>query len=1412
MNLRKKYYTLSEPQKMIYWGEMMYPDTTLNTMCATYDLGSQNNVEIMKSVIVKVINENPGLHLRIHQLEGVPYQYKHDHLTESVHVVDFRDENNNKKEEEWIKDKATHKYEFLDSKLYNFYLFYRHDSSLNLLIQSHHIISDAWTHLNLATQIKEKYDQLKNNKTEVFNSRYSYLDYIKTEREYFESKRFEMAKDYWGSKFQDLDKLPSSIISKKPIKSPDAKRYKLEIKEDLQSKIINMCSENSIGYPAFFLSCLLISLERISGNKSHFLGTLSYNRLGSSEKNGVGMFVNTLPLYIDLKDDLTYKSIVSRVSSELKGLLRHQRYPLSSITNDEKIKKLNIAENIEIIYSYKNNMMPYSYTYQFNDSSIYPIVFRPSICEATGAFYVDVDYQTNLFTYEEIKEFGANYVDVIERLPIDIEKNLYLERISSNEKLAFLKTEYNLEKSLCGIFEDSVERFSNRTAVSFGELSLTYGELNSRANFLANYLLSKGAGSGKPVILLIEKSLEMMISLLAVMKTGSCYIPLSAEQPVNRIRKIISDSKAALLLTSTLSCNTFSDLISCVDLNSIEYSEEEIPNLDIDVNSAQLAYIMYTSGSSGNPKGVMLEHRSLVNRLYWMQDYFAIDDKDKLIQKSPYFFDVSVWELFWWFFNGSSMHFIQPGSDKDSEALISEVEKNNITIMHFTPSNLSIFLDYLERGGSREKVKSLSRIICSGEILSSELVKKFKRLLGDIYNISLYNLYGPTEAAVDVTSYKCSGDEEEYVPIGRPIDNVEIYILGNNGEILPSGVSGEIHIGGECLARGYLNNAELTDDKFYYHKDIGSRLYKTGDLGLYLPNGNLRFLGRIDEQVKIRGNRVEPGEIEICLSKFNGIKKGVVTSFKDNSGNAYLGAYFTAEEVIPHEKIRHFIQNELPSYMIPSFFVQMESFPLTPNGKIDRKALLEPENSASKGKVYLAPVNEREEEICEIWEDVLKVERISRQDNFFDLGGDSLALIKVHFALQEKFDVELQSLFEFQTIESLSSHLHERRHNSIDFDEKTYRIMEVQRNESEKIRSYYRNFANLPEMNKVNHHNVFITGATGYLGAYITREYLVNTSSSLYLLIRGGSIEEAALRLNKKLNYYFGEDFYSKFRNRIHVVLGDLTEPCLGVENDLYNELSATLDHVIHCAADVRHYGDWERFNKTNVESTREIITLCRNIKTKSITYISTMSVGLYSASYDYSFNFIESDVFDTDGIGNVYIDSKIMAENFIRESLNELEGNIIRVGNIVYDSESGKFQENRDDNGFISLLSEYKKKGCAPKIDIPFIDLSYVNETAKAVHIIADSNLKGTYHVFNPDTFSLSDFCTGLNIKTVPIGDFMGSLSYGHPLLTHGYYLERINLLNVISHCEMTNTYLYKSGFKWSSIDFGYIKNILAI
>ncbi|MBN2617405.1 MAG: AMP-binding protein, partial [Spirochaetales bacterium] len=788
----KKYYNLSEPQKMIYWGEFLHPKSSLNTVCVTYELEDQNDVELLKKVIVNVIKENPGLHLRIHNFQGIPYQYKCDDESYTIQLIDFSNETNNKKEIEWIEEKATYSFNFFDSRLFNFYLYKSFDSSTNMMIQLHHIISDAWTHQSLSEQIFSKYKSLNNKEEDVFKPKYSYLEYINTEKEFLNSTRAEKCLEFWKDKFRKTKEIPlyTNTLHKKT--RSNAERYRKYIDDNLQKKIQNITTNNKISLPTFFLGCLLITLQKLYKMDTHYLGTLTYNRLGKQEKEAVGMFVNTLPMYFNLDNAITFRSLSQLIDIELMGIMRNQRFPLSKISNSEELKDLDLAKKIQIIYSFQSALAAYNYIFQDNKSTNYPILFRPTREGLDGKFHIDIDYQIDCFSEGEIKNIADVFLSVIEDLedvdaPIDY-KNEF--------NLPFTKKNYNLDRTLHSIFEDKVNEFPDNIAISFGEESLTYYELNRRANFLAKELLKKGCKAEDPVVLVLNRSLEMMISILAVLKAGGCYLPMSPEQPLSRIKKIVELSGSEIIIYNNKLNEEEFNHCTFFNVQNLEYPIRDFVNPNVEVKPENLAYIIYTSGSTGEPKGVMIEHKAVINRLLWMQDSYPLNSSDKLLQKTPYTFDVSVWELFWWYFNGSSLHFLKPGGEKEPEVIAKTIEKEDISVIHFVPSMLSLFLEYIERFSSGEKFKTLKRVICSGEALNLNQVEKFTQLLSKSCNTSIHNLYGPTEAAIDVSFYECTGKEKTLIPIGKPIDNVELYVMDKDGNVLPAGESGELFIGG----------------------------------------------------------------------------------------------------------------------------------------------------------------------------------------------------------------------------------------------------------------------------------------------------------------------------------------------------------------------------------------------------------------------------------------------------------------------------------------------------------------------------------------------------------------------------------------------------------------------------------------
>ncbi len=572
------------------------------------------------------------------------------------------------------------------------------------------------------------------------------------------------------------------------------------------------------------------------------------------------------------------------------------------------------------------------------------------------------------------------------------------------------------------LFEVQAERTPDRTAVVFEGEELTYQELNVCSNQLARSLQALGVGSDVLVGVCMERSLEMVVAIYAVAKAGGAYVPLDPDLPADRLCFMAADSGVAVVLTQE---HLRTKLPQCrATVISLDRERESIgqtcaEKISCPASPDDLAYVLYTSGSTGTPKGVMNTHRGICNRLLWMQDAYPLTEQDRVLQKTPFSFDVSVWEFFWPLSAGACLILATPGGHKDSRYLVDLIREQKITTLHFVPSMLDVFLNE-----DTSSCSSLKRVFCSGEVLPYALQERFFAKLSS----ELHNLYGPTEAAVDVTFWKCSPQSgQRSVPIGRPVANTTIYILDTDLQPVPVGEAGELCIGGVQVARGYLNRPALTAEKFIpdpFSQVPGARLYRSGDLARYLPGGIIEYLGRTDHQVKIRGFRVELGEIEAVLGCHESVRQAVLTVREDIPGDKQLAAYILCKEgrTISGGQLRQYLRERLPEHMIPSVFTPIRTVPLSPNGKIDRKGLPAP---MEDGSVALGPDTALERTIAGSWETTLLRDRISMTDNFFDLGGNSLRMIQVRSRLQEalKREISMLELFRYPTIRSLAAHL-----------------------------------------------------------------------------------------------------------------------------------------------------------------------------------------------------------------------------------------------------------------------------------------------------------------------------------------------------------------------------------------------------
>lgn len=499
------------------------------------------------------------------------------------------------------------------------------------------------------------------------------------------------------------------------------------------------------------------------------------------------------------------------------------------------------------------------------------------------------------------------------------------------------------------LIEAQTDTHASDTAVicdhdkALGAASITYSQLNDKINQLAHRLRTEGVGPGQSVAIMVERSFAMIVGVLAVIKAGGAYLPMSPDNPPERIEYMLKDGEVKILLVHGRTAGRFAFQGLTIDLDDANNYRGSTANPIILSKPQDLAYVIYTSGSTGKPKGVMIEHRALVNRLHWMQQAYAIGEKDVVLQKTPYGFDVSVWELFWWAMQGAKLCFLMPGGEKNPVAIIETIKKHRVSVLHFVPSMLNVFLEYLDGKDAAfvERLASVRQVFASGEALTPNQVRKFNNMWGGKTGARLTNLYGPTEATVDVTYFDCPAHNDfKTIPIGRPIHNIKLYVI-RDGRQVAIGEAGELCIAGVGLARGYMNNPALTDEKFTDNPvNPGERIYRTGDIARWLPDGNIEYLGREDHQVKIRGLRIELGEIESTIREYPGIGDCVAVVKKYSETVILITAYVVCKPDLEVDGLKNYLGKHLPDYMIPNRFQKLGAISLTPSGKADRNALV----------------------------------------------------------------------------------------------------------------------------------------------------------------------------------------------------------------------------------------------------------------------------------------------------------------------------------------------------------------------------------------------------------------------------------------------------------------------------------------
>jgi len=1025
-------YPLTDAQQRIWNTEMLYPNTALCYLSGIIKIKGPINIGLLEKSINMVIQQNDALRIKLTQDGNEIKQFVEEYTYRKLEFIDFNDPKSPCRSYNQLKEYNITTMELLDSELYKFVMFRINDEEYGYTAKIHHIISDGVSMEKLFKQIHDNYVQLVQGQLEQNQRTVSYIEHIYAEQEYKNSERYEMDRSYWLSTFQTLPE----TIEIKPynplITSTSGNRKSLLLEGDVYQKIKEFCKKSKISLFTFFQSILYIYLYKTTNNQDIVIGTNYSNRITKKEKDTIGMFTSTVAsrMFVDPEEKIT--SFLQRLFIQISKNMRHQKYPYNELIREirekHKIQNLHRLFGIAMEYrpfnSLKLNGMEVEFEDQFcgdeaNDLTIH-------IVERLDDAYLIIhfDYRTFVFDDHEMTRIIRHFLQIAEyimehsneeikfiSLVTDDEKKLILEEFNDT------KTEYPRNKTIHELFEEQAARMPDQMAVVYEGQQLSYGELNERANRLARTLQAEGVEPDQLVGIMVERSLEMIVGILGILKAGGAYVPIDPDYPEERIRYMLDDAGAKLLLSQ-------SHLQQYVPHGrKVFYLDEQCSyhkdgsNLENTVEPTHLAYVIYTSGTTGKPKGVMIEHRNVV-RLVKQTDYVELNEDTRILQTGNIAFDASTFEIWGSLLNGGQLYLAQNEKILNSTTLKQLIKRYSINTMWLT----SPLFNQLSQQ-DRHLFEHLKTLIIGGDVLSVSHVNEVK---GNCPMLKMVNGYGPTENTTFSTTFTISGEQINSVPIGRPIANSKAYIMNHSMQLQPIGVWGELMVAGDGVGRGYLNQPDLTAEKFLDNPFVpGERMYRTGDLARWLPDGNIEYLGRIDHQVKIRGYRIEIGEVETALLNISEVQEAIVIAREGEDGAKALCAYFVASRPYHISEMKEQLSKQLPNYMIPSYFIQLEKMPLTPNGKIDRKALPAPEGEFQKRREYTAPRNTIEAKLAEIWQEVLGVAQVGVKDNFFDIGGHSIKILKLIQCINDQMDIEInfQTIFYTPTIELMALQL-----------------------------------------------------------------------------------------------------------------------------------------------------------------------------------------------------------------------------------------------------------------------------------------------------------------------------------------------------------------------------------------------------
>jgi amino acid adenylation domain-containing protein len=1047
--MSEQMFPASFGQQRLWFLDQVLPGTTAYNLARAFRLTGSLDPEALASALQSIISRHESLRTVFVSLDDQVSQVILSTLRFDLPISDISELPAVQREQTALRkagEEASKPFDLSKGPLLRAKLLRLSSVEHILVLVFHHIIVDGWSMNLLFHEMGELYaSSVLGRQPQLPKLNLQYSDYSQWQRASVTSDYLAGELDYWKNKLQGAETV-LQLPTDHPRSAADSGRGEsihFELSDETNKRLKALAQSETATLFMALLTIFQVLLGRYTLQDSILVGSPTAGRNDVDLENLIGFFVNTLVLRADLDSDSSFRQLLRQVRTNFLEALEHQNTPFEKLVEAlEPDRNLNRNPLFQVMFVLHNapNLkvkLPGLVMQEIEfESGITKFDLSLEIVDL-GNLHCMFEYNSDLYEESTIRRMAGHFAKLVEAIVAAPDEKLSKFELLTTAEVQQLaewnNTSRDYPRDLCihTAFEEQVTRTPNETAVIDQKNRLSYRELNDLANRLARRLVVKGVRPGSLVGVSLDRSVEMVIALVGILKTGAAYVPLDPSYPEQRLDFMVEDSQVNVVVTKSEFAELWQkqkvDMLA-FNAESLSTEAEDASNLSLPVSAERCMYVIYTSGSTGRPKGVEGTHRASINRFSWMWDGYPFLDGETCCQKTFLGFVDSIWEIFGPLLRGVPSVILPDEANIDPELLVQLLSKYEVTRIVLVPSLLRVILEGVE--SIQNRLPKLVLWTCSGEVLPTDLVNRFSKALP---KATLLNVYGSSEVAADVTCHEITTSElNRSVPIGRPITNTQIFILDRHMNQVPVGVPGEIHVGGDCVALGYLRKPELTSNRFIAHQfeSGGSvRLFKTGDLGRYLPNGEIEYLGRSDNQVKIRGIRVELGEIEAVLASQPLVRDAVVLLI-DRSGQQRLTAYLEARSGLRTDvdELRRFARSKLPAYMVPSDYLIVDTFPLLPSGKIDRKTLgMQTAARPISDRGYVAPQTPTQERLAAIWRTLLKVERIGITDNFFELGGHSLMVMQVVSRIRRELEVEvpIRIMFEDPTIKGLAKEVEE---------------------------------------------------------------------------------------------------------------------------------------------------------------------------------------------------------------------------------------------------------------------------------------------------------------------------------------------------------------------------------------------------